>query len=100
MDILNLKRCSGKTTHCIQRSYCTGYTIICMNCSHKKQVVSMAERMGLDIPEPYVLDSVQSLEDLKTLRFKGIIVDEMPFVLQVLIGMPIDLATMTIQEVK
>lgn len=99
MYILNLKRGGGKTVHCIQRSHMTGFPIICMNETHKYFVVQKAKDLGLDIPKPLTVEEVKTctLEGRKS--FGKVIIDEMPNVIEGLLGIPVDTATVTTEFV-
>lgn len=80
MKIYNLKRGGGKSTRMLYASEYHNAPIICMCEGSRKYLKSLAESLGLNIPEPI---TVAELADAKTsLNTTDVLVDEMQWVLQ------------------
>ena len=82
-------RQSGRTLELIKYSAKTGNTIVCSNAAQRRYLIETAAHLNLSIPEPIVVngntihnDSVQ-----KQIREpKGILIDDMDYLLDSLFG--------------
>ena len=102
MKIINLSRGQGKTTRLLYASEFNYAPIICSTYTQKDYLVSQAEKLGLNIPEPIVANEITSN------RIRGskaadmdLLVDEAPLVLQCLLnslGMRGEVKAITLTE--
>jgi hypothetical protein len=95
MDILNLGRGKGKTTYLLMKSHMTQIPILTATISSKDYIKIEAERIGLDIPEPLSVKDLVGDNSRGKIKPYRLLVDEMPAVLQAVLGITIDTATMT-----
>ena len=51
MKIINGERASGRTTMLVQEAARTGARIICNNVEHRRQIMTVADEMGVSIKE-------------------------------------------------
>lgn len=95
MDILNLERGKGKTTYLIQRSHMTRTPILVGMEMQKNYIKNKARDMGISIPEPLSVNDLFGDSSRGKVKPTSILVDEMPTVLQTILGITIDTVTMT-----
>lgn len=95
MDILNLERGKGKTTYLIQRSHMTRKPILVGVEFQKNFIKNRAREMGVFIPEPLSVNDLFGDSSRGKVKPTSILVDEMPTVLQTILGITIDTVTMT-----
>jgi hypothetical protein len=95
VDILNLERGKGKTTYLLMRSHMKRIPILVYKSAEKDFIKSEAKDMGLDIPEPLSVNDLIGDNSRGKVIPQSVLVDEMPLVLQSILGVKIDTATMT-----
>lgn len=95
MDILNLERGKGKTTYLIQRSHMTRTPILVGMEMQKNYIKNKARDMGISIPEPLSVNDLFGDSSRGKVKPTSILVDEIPTVLQTILGITIDTVTMT-----
>lgn len=102
MKIINLGRGQGKTTRLLYASEFNGFPILCATFQQKSLLMDMANKLGLEIPEPIAVtqltkDTIQSSD----VEHADLLIDEAPMVLQALInqlGMYGDIKAITLTE--
>lgn len=96
MEIINVRRGSGKTTNLIYESNKKEIPIVCDTKSQCSFIEKKAKYMGVRIPEPICIYDLYSSD-----KFRGrakpekILIDELPRVLSLITGCEIETATMT-----
>lgn len=76
MKIIQGGRCSGKTYTLVQLSHLSGYPIMTRSKRNKKYIQTMADQLGLTIPEPIVFRSKQDTRG-KLLPTDKVFVDDL-----------------------
>lgn len=76
MKIIQGGRCSGKTYTLVQLSHLSGYPIMTRSKRNKKYIQTMADQLGLTIPEPIVFRSKQDTRG-KLLPIDKVFVDDL-----------------------
>lgn len=89
MKILAMKRRHGKTTELIRKSNKEWKYIICRDRERLKQIVSMADKMNLNIPFPITAKELP----LRGRYIDKVLVDDINDVMEYLVGKPISVAT-------
>ena len=77
MKTICLPRCQGKTTRLIYASNFNDAVIVCTDPNRKKNIMSMAQNLGLEIPEPITISNL--LSDAKTdrsLKYSNFLIDD------------------------
>ena len=106
MKIINLGRGQGKTVRLLYASEWNDIPILCATGSQKQDLIDMAKRLGLNIPEPIVTWEIQSNRIIGSRAAeKDLLVDEAPMVLRSLLhsmGMKgeVKAITLTSDELK
>lgn len=94
------ERRSGKTTELIRRSAETGAYILVANKYTASLIFKQAKLNDYDIPYPITIVDVLSRTINKSVRSKGILIDELDMILSGLFdGVPIHAATITKQKI-
>lgn len=93
MEICNLERGKGKTTYLVHRSHVTQYPIVCADYKGVGVAKDIAERIGISIPEPMIVQEL--LKDRSLVGHKKFLIDEAPMVLQGLLKVDIDTITLS-----
>lgn len=87
MKIINLGRGQGKTTRLLYASEFNNIPILCRNYASRDYLVDKAQRLGLHIPEPVILDQITSKKIAGSeLVDKDMFVDDADWVLQGLLN--------------
>lgn len=76
MKIIQGGRCSGKTYTLVQLSHLSSYPIMTRNIHSKKYIQTMADQLGITIPEPIVFRSKQDTRG-KLLPTDKVLVDDL-----------------------
>jgi len=100
MKIFNLPRQAGKTTRMLYASEYHNAPILCANAGMKYGITQMAHKLNINIPEPITIHDIAN-HKVKSQGYKGILVDEMDYVLQSILapyGLDILSATITIED--
>ena len=86
MKIINLGRGQGKTVRLLYASEWDDIPILCATDTQKRYLLNQAERLGLVIPEPIVVNEIATgrIRGSKAID-KDLLVDEAPLVLQSLL---------------
>lgn len=96
IDNLIIKpRQSGKTTELIKESNKHWTYIICANEKRKQYIVDVANRLGVDIPNPITANEVLASKGLQSPWIKEVLVDDLGDVLSALINKHVAVATHT-----
>ena len=82
MKIINLGRQQGKTTRLLYASEFNDIPILCATYQQKHYLMDMAKEFRLNIPEPIC---VAEISKGSSVMDKDILVDEAPWVLQMLL---------------
>ena len=83
MKIISLGRGQGKTVRLLYASEFNDTPILCTTYTSRDYLVSKAQRLGLHIPEPIVLDQIISKKTaVSKLVNKDMLVDDAELVLQ------------------
>lgn len=90
MKIIRAGRGQGKTTELIKKSNEEWKHIICADRKRVKNIVKMAEKMGLDIPYPI---TISELPLSKGQKMDGVLIDDIEDILQYLIDKRVDYVT-------
>ena len=104
MKIINLGRGQGKTVRLLYASEWSNTPILCANHQYKDNLIHMAKRLGLKIPEPIITsDFFSNKLNGNCIRDKDILIDDSPEVLKQLlkhlgIGGEIKAITLTSDE--
>lgn len=103
MEIMNLPRGCGKTTNIIIESVKTGYPIITLRNTMKKEIERRAEKITNKKITVYTV--AEFLDDEFWLgkidkKPNHVLIDELPFVLEELLGAKCEMATMTSDSLK
>lgn len=98
MEVCNLPRGKGKTTYLIYRSHVTNYPILCMNNMQVDFIKQTAKEFGINIPDPISITYFTGNEGRGKAKPNHVLVDEALYVLQQLLGISIDTATLTERE--
>ena len=86
MKIINLGRGQGKTARLLYASEWQDLPIVCATNSQKQYLIDMANRLGLNIPEPIVAYEITSNRIVGSrVAEKDLLVDEAPLVLRSLL---------------
>ena len=85
MKIINLGRQQGKTTRLLYASEMQNIPILCPAYPHKQSLMYMAKELGLNIPEPIYVGELFRGSCAANKRYKDVLVDEAPWVLQMLL---------------
>ena len=85
MKIIQGGRCSGKTYTLVQLSHLSGYPIMTRSKCNKKYIQTMADQLGLTIPEPIVFRSKQDTRG-KLLPTDKVFVDDLDGWLSDIVG--------------
>lgn len=85
MRIFNLPRGKGKTIRMLYASEYHNVPILCANESNKKHIMDMAHWHDINIPEPITICNLTN-HKLQGQGFKGVMVDDMDYVLQALLS--------------
>lgn len=93
MEICNLERGKGKTTYLVHRSHVTQYPVVCADYTGVGVVKDIAKRIGVSIPEPMTVQEL--FQNGSLLTSKKVLIDEVPMVLQRLLGVNIDTITLS-----
>lgn len=96
MKIVRMNRRTGKSTELIKLSNEKWYYIICTTRQRAEYLVNQAEKIGLDIPFPITVAELP----LKSSYIRGVIIDDVDDVLQMLIGKPPIVQSITSCEVE
>lgn len=102
MKIINLGRGQGKTTRLLYASEFNDAPILCATYAQAKNLVEMANRIGLKIPEPIIVGEIMTnrIQGSHAVN-KDLLVDEAPMVLQALLnqlGMHGEVKAITLTE--
>ena len=101
MKIIQGGRCSGKTYTLVQLSHLSGYPIMTRSKRNKKYIQTMADQLGLTIPEPIVFRSKQDTRG-KLLPTDKVLVDDLDGWLSDIVsdyfGSAVTAATMNIDD--
>ncbi len=89
MKVINIPRNWGKTTELIRQSAQTGYPIVVPISTMVYAIRWKAEQMGL--PRPVVL----TVDELKQSNYKKVYIDEVGFLLEDLLGVEVEAATVS-----
>lgn len=93
MEILNVPRGYGKSTRLIMKAVETGYPIIVGTKSMKQCLSDLAERITDKEVKIYSVYEFTDLDVMK--RDENILIDELPFVLSIMLDTNVEMATMT-----
>ena len=97
VNILNMRRGSGKTMLLIQQSHTTGYPIITHTAQQAKRITEKAYQYGYTIPAPIVFNGKLSLRGY---GYDKYLVDNIDMVLSDMItsyyGVPVAAVTMSV----
>ena len=93
MEILNVPRGYGKSTRLIMKAVETGYPIIVGTESMKQYLRDLAERITDKKVKIYSASEFAFIDAMK--RDKNILIDDLPFVLSILLNTNVEMATMT-----
>lgn len=95
MKIIKGFRGQGKTTELVKLSNTTGKPIMCMDGGTCETIKQVADDLGLSIPEPFSVqsESAKYRSDMKN----GILIDEIDFVLESILGLKVDYVTTSSQ---
>lgn len=91
MEIFDVPRGCGKTTHLIVESTKNGYPIVVGLGTQKKYVQERAEQITDKHVEVYTVKEILEMEN----KSKKVLVDDLPYVLSTLLGCEVAEATMT-----
>lgn len=97
MKIIKANRGQGKTTELIKISNREWKYIVCLDRGRVKNIVSMADEMGLAIPFPLTISEVPLSQGQ---RIDSILIDDVEDVLQRLINRRIDYVTTSCEIIK
>lgn len=84
--IINLPRGGGKTTALVYASAINGVPILCLNKDNKKHIEDLANKLGLEIPEPLTCCSTDIQKQLGSLGVTKILIDNAEATIPVLIN--------------
>ena len=91
MKIFNLSRGTGKTIRMLYASEFNNIPILCMNESHKANLIEQSRRFGINIPEPITVSNFIELKGGRTHKsyrdkdiLSEVLIDEMDSVLSLL----------------
>ena len=99
MKIINLGRGRGKTTRMLYASEFNDCPILCATRSQKQQLLERSKILGLNIPEPIVVDEIINKERDSNILKKDLLIDEAHWVFQRLLelsGVKGDIKAITI----
>lgn len=82
MKIINLGRQQGKTTRLLYASEWQDIPILCATYQQKQYLMDMAKNLRLHIPEPICVGEISKRDSVMD---KDILIDEAPWVLQMLL---------------
>lgn len=92
MKILRMDRGAGKTFYLIKLSAILDSPIICTTEQSKKYILDKAREMGLEIPEPIVVNRI-NFDPVMGGRKENLLIDDLDEVLKGLFGNNVIVAT-------
>ncbi|CAM3292922.1 replicase [Vagococcus fessus] len=99
MKLIIRGRASGKTTELIKISSDTGRYILARSNSHARSIYEIAKRNNINIPYPVTAEEVVNHHlDGSSIKRDGLIVDEALSVLEGILGIQINAATISITD--
>lgn len=97
MEIIKANRGQGKTTELIKTSSTTKQPILCMNEMSCRAIKEKAFDMELDIPDPISIHDIGTTGRGRKDLDNGILIDEIDFVLEGLLGLKVGHVTTSSQ---
>jgi hypothetical protein len=85
MKIFNLQRGRGKTTRMLYASEFNNAPILCYNTMYKQNVIDMANKFGINIPEPMTVSEFIQYKKIHPKSPMPILIDEMDITLSLLL---------------
>ena len=95
MIILSMPRASGKTYKLIEASATSGCYILVADRIRASQLAEQAQKLGFNIPYPLTIADVRHTSSASSVARDGIYIDELPDVLERLLGVKVNAATLT-----
>ena len=100
MEIIEAPRGFGKTRWLLYKSQETRYPILVGTNSDKEYLIENAKQHGINIPTPISVSelrvgNIMGYDYFKINDVDKVLVDELPHVLSILIGVDVEMATMT-----
>ena len=96
MEIIQMNRGNGKTTYLIKKSAELQYPIICYSEKQKELIKNKANKMGLDIPEPISVNSINFKEKFRGINYNTeLLIDDLDIILHKILYNKVNIATVS-----